>query len=52
MPWNAGKTSKTRSTLAILWLVKEIFEKSATTVEVGTFTSPGECLHYVFFLPP
>ena len=37
---NARKTSKTISTIAILWPVKAIFEKRATTVEVDTFTSP------------
>ena len=37
---NAGKTSTTTSTIAILWPVKAIFEKRAATVEVDTFTSP------------
>ena len=37
---NAVKTRKTISTIAILWLVKAIFEKRAATVEVDTFISP------------
>ena len=37
---NAGKTSKSISTIAILWPVKAIFEKKAATVEVDTFVSP------------
>ena len=37
---NAVKTRKTISTIAILRLVKAIFEKRAATVEVDTFTSP------------
>ena len=36
---NAGKTSKTICTIAILWTVKTIFEKRAATVEVDTFIS-------------
>ena len=39
------KTSKTISTIAILWPVKAIFETRATTVEVDTFISPD--LSYV-----
>ena len=35
------KTSKTMSTMAILWPVKAIFEKRAATVEVDTFLSPA-----------
>ena len=35
------KTSKTISTVAILWPVKAILEKRAATVEVDTFISPG-----------
>ena len=38
---NAGKTSKTISTIAILWPLKAIFEKRAPTVEVDTFVSPA-----------
>ena len=38
---NARKTSKTISTIAILWPVKAIFEKRAATVEVDTFTAPA-----------
>ena len=38
---NAGKPSKTISTIAILWPVKAIVEKRAATVEVDTFISPG-----------
>ena len=34
------KTSKTISTMAILWPVKAISEKRAATVEVDTFVSP------------
>ena len=37
---NAGKTSKTISTIAILWPVKAIFEKRAAMVEVDAFISP------------
>ena len=37
---NAAKTRKTISTIAILWLVKAIFENRATTVEVDSFVSP------------
>ena len=37
---HAGKTSKSISTIAILWPVKAIFEKRAATVEVDTFISP------------
>ena len=36
---NAGKISKTISTVAILRLVKSIFEKRAATVEVQNLTS-------------
>ena len=39
---NAGKTSKTISTIAILWPVKAIFENRAATVEVDTLISPVE----------
>ena len=35
-----GKTSKTISTIAILWPVKAIFEKRAATVDVDTIISP------------
>ena len=35
------KTSKTISTIAILWPVKAIFEQRAATVEVDTFISPA-----------
>ena len=35
------KTSKTTPTIAILWPVMAIFEKSSATVEVDTFISPG-----------
>ena len=34
------KTSKTISTIAILWAVKAIFEKRTATVEVDSFVSP------------
>ena len=34
---NVGKTSKTISTVAILWPVKAIFEKRAAMVEVGRY---------------
>ena len=48
---NAGKTSKTISTIAILWPVEAIFEKRAATVEVDTFISPvvgrQDCEHGV-----
>ena len=37
---NAAKTSKTISTIAILWPVKAILEKRAATVEVDTFIAP------------
>ena len=37
---NAGKTSKTIPTIAILWPVKAIFEKRAATVEVDPCFSP------------
>ena len=37
---NAVKTRKAISTIAILWPVKTIFEKRATTVEVDSFVSP------------
>ena len=37
---NAWKTSKTVSTIAILWPVKAIFEKRAAMVEVDAFISP------------
>ena len=37
---NAVKTTKTISTIAILWPVKAIFEKRAATVEVDSFVSP------------
>ena len=37
---NAVKTRKTISTIAILWLVKAIFEKRTATEEVDTFISP------------
>ena len=45
---NAGKTNKSMSTIAILWPVKAIFEKSAATVEVDTFISSG---NQPFFSP-
>ena len=35
------KTSKTISTIAILWPVKAMFEKRAATLQVYTFISPG-----------
>ena len=38
---NAGKTSKSISTIAILWPVKATFEKRAATVEVDTSISPA-----------
>ena len=38
---DAVKTSKTISTIAILWPVKAIFEKRAATVEVDTLNSPA-----------
>ena len=38
------KSSKTMSTIAILWPVKVIFEKRAATVEVDTLTSPEPTL--------
>ena len=38
---NAGKLSKTISTMAMLWPVKAIFEKRAATVEVDIFISPA-----------
>ena len=37
---NAGKTSKTISTIVILWPVKAIFEKRAAAVEVDIFIFP------------
>ena len=40
---NAGKTSQTMPTIAILWPVKAIFEKRAATVEVDTFICPAIC---------
>ena len=40
---NAGKTSQTISTRAIIWPVKAIFEKMAATVEVGPLISPEFC---------
>ena len=39
---NAAKTRITISTIAILWLVKAIFEKRAAMVEVDSFLSPAE----------
>ena len=38
---NAGKTSKTTSTVAILWPFKASFEDSAATVEADTFVFPA-----------
>ena len=37
---NAVKFRKSISTIAILWLVKAIFEKRAAAVEVDTLMSP------------
>ena len=36
---NAAKTSKTISTITILWLVKAVFEKRAAAMEVDTLIS-------------
>ena len=45
-----GNAVKTISTIAILWPVKAIFEKRATTVEVDTFVSPARpFLHAAIF---
>ena len=38
---NAGKASKTVSTIAILWPVKAIFKERAATLEVDTSIFPG-----------
>ena len=46
---NAGKTSNTISTIAILWPVKAIFEKRAATVEVDTFFSPVAVFSFIFW---
>ena len=42
---HAVKTRKTISTIAILWLVKAVFEKRAATVGVDTLTCPDIDLH-------
>ena len=42
------KTSKTISTIAILWPVKAIFEKRAATVEVDTLIFPVNWGFYEF----
>ena len=49
---NAGKTSKSISTIAILWPVKAIFEKRAATVEVDTSISPVVCVCSHLLTPP
>ena len=46
---NPVKTRKARSTIAILWLVKAIFEKRAAMVEVDTLISPLSLSLFLFF---